>query len=241
MPHDGGGVIHTARAAGTADGPGVGVSGAPGRGGWSGGDTASHSAGSIAARGGVSLWRRGCCILPALCDARAGVSLRRGRSFGAGLSVGAVGAGWARGWMDERGGVGRRLRGGRGFAGASFRASRHDVGGMGREWSRAGARDARRSPGGGMAASVRGTRDSPRRLAAAGWFYTRELRHGARKRGTNAIPNSSRIAPHVRAGCAERRLVAHAARWDSRNTRRDARTLHGAGGGVRRVVSEQAA
>lgn len=27
--------------------------------------------------------------------------LRRGRSFGAGLSVGAVGAGWARGWMDE--------------------------------------------------------------------------------------------------------------------------------------------
>ena len=120
VPHDGGGVIHTARAAGTADGPGVGGSGTPGRGGWSGGDTASHSAGSIAARGGVSLWRRGCCILPALCDARAGVSLRRGRSFGAGLSVGAVGAGWARGWMDERGGVGRRLRGGRGFAGASL-------------------------------------------------------------------------------------------------------------------------
>ena len=27
--------------------------------------------------------------------------LRRGRSFGAGLSVGAVWAGWARGWMDE--------------------------------------------------------------------------------------------------------------------------------------------
>ena len=78
VPHDGGGVIHTARAAGTADGPGVGGSGAPGRGGWSGGDTASHSAGSIAARGGVSLWRRGCCILPALCDARAGVSLRGG-------------------------------------------------------------------------------------------------------------------------------------------------------------------
>ncbi len=74
VPHDGGGVIHTARAAGTADGPGVGGSGTPGRGGWSGGDTASHSAGSIAARGGVSLWRRGCCILPALCDARAGAS-----------------------------------------------------------------------------------------------------------------------------------------------------------------------
>ena len=27
--------------------------------------------------------------------------LWRGRSFGAGLSAGAVGAGWARGWMDE--------------------------------------------------------------------------------------------------------------------------------------------
>ena len=40
VPHDGGGVIHTARAAGTADGRGVGGSGAPGRGGWSGGDTA---------------------------------------------------------------------------------------------------------------------------------------------------------------------------------------------------------
>ena len=87
----------------------------------------------------------------------------------------------------------------------------------------------------------RGTCDRPRRRAAAGWFHTRELRHGARKRGTNAIPNSSRIAPDIGAGCAERRLVAHAARRDSRNTRRDARTFYGAGGGGRRAVCEQVA
>lgn len=103
VPHDGGGVIHTARAAGTADGPGVGGSGAPGRGGWSGGDTASHSAGSIAARGGVSLWRRGCCILPALCDARAGASFGGGGLLARGFRWERSGRdGLAAGWMRGR-------------------------------------------------------------------------------------------------------------------------------------------
>ena len=66
-------------------------------------------------------------------------------------------------------------------------------------------------------------------------------RQGAGKLGTSEVLNNSRSAPHVGAGCAERRLVAHAARRDSRNTRRDARTFYGAGGGVRRAVCEQAA
>ena len=101
VPHDGGGVIHTARAAGTADGPGVGGSGTPGRGGWSGGDTASHSAGSIAARGGVSLWRRGYCILPALCDARAGASFGGGGLLARGFRWERLGRdGLAAGWMS---------------------------------------------------------------------------------------------------------------------------------------------
>jgi hypothetical protein len=145
---------------------------------------AGGRAGEISRRGGAfrgaSHYLR--CVMPCRCE------LRRGRSFGVGLSVGAAGAGWSRGGVACASGAfvnhthggrqitGRRFRGargfrgGRGFAGASLRASRHDVGWMGREWSRSGVWDTRRSPSGNMAASVAWHARLPRRRAAAGWF-----------------------------------------------------------------------
>ena len=154
----------------------------------------SYSVGSMAARGGVSLWRRGCCILPALCDARAGASFGGGGRLARGFRWERSGRdGLAAGWMS-----GAELAGGVAVV-ADSRVRVLSIATRfwwdGREWSWAVARAARRLPSGNMAASVRGTRASPRRRAAAGWFHTRALRQGAGKRGTSVVCNASRIAP----------------------------------------------